>query len=629
MSVQFVFSLIDKMSAPAQKIAKAVEATGDAAKKADAAVAPLPGRLGKVQAALKDAYGDKASAMFGRFVTGTVNAGDAAKAVETGYKGLKAGAGVAQEGATKLAGGLAAVAAVAATAAAAVGAAGLGLAAAGAKYALDMARFKQDTAFAWKYSLGSAEQANTTLAYAQGIANKLGTSTKGVAAQLGTLFGKGLGSRESEMVVQMAADLKAMTGKDADVGPIADAIQAMKKGGGLTPEMLAPLTAMGPGASQKVFASLAKTLGVTAKTAEGQKQAVLARMGELKGQKGLDAMSKAFLATTGKSAAGDVAKEFQDTTLTGSIEKIQAKIEALFAALETSGAGKTLVSIMQKVAAAIDPGTESGKKLLATLDKAAAVAGRLLGKINIDQLIGGFDRLVGAVDAVMGPIEAFGEGLVQGFGEAFGTVLEVIDLMSEGQGSSTGFADALKTVGTALGYIVVGVGAGIGAIVMLEAKLAGMAAFVVGAAGSIGLALIDGMAGGIDSAKAKLVDRLQALSALLPDTVRKLLGIHSPSRVFAEIGSFTMQGFVQGVDSEADAVRDVTLSTLSPKMAQMGAGDAAGGASGARSVVVNNTIEINGGNDPAAVRQAAEEGATAGTMRVLELLGLEAGAVGP
>jgi hypothetical protein len=689
MSLESLFSVLDKLSgggglervigqlaaldAPAQKAERAIAKVNEAFQKVQSGTsessAKIRNVIEKTGDVIEGVYGKKAAKTFRHFTEGNATVVDWAKLGKAGLEKLepvarRLGGGAFESLKQKMLGGTKATAEGADKAAkatdklgesgskgtgmlargagAAAGAAvmlteklmslasaGGDLIASGAKYALEMAQFKQDTAFAWKYALGSAEQAGTTLGYAQSIAGKLGTSVKGIAGQLSELFKKGMGSRESEMVVQMVADIKAMGG-DAQVGPLADAIMSMKKNGALTPDMLAPLTSIGPAASEKVFATLAKTLNITAKTAEQQKQQVIARMGELKGQKGLDALTKAFLATTGEKAAGDVAKTFQDTTITGSIDKIRAKVEELFAKLNTSGTGQVLVSVLQKVAGAIDPASESGQKLVATLDKAAAVGGRLIGKVNLEQLIGGFDRLVTAVDTVLGPLEAFGSGFIQGFGEAFGTVMEVIDKMGAGQSSGMGFADALRAVGTALGYIVVGVGAGIGAIVMIEAKMAGMAAFVAGAAGSIGLALIDGITGGLDSAKAKLVARLEALAGLLPDTVRQLLGIHSPSRVFAQIGVHTMQGLTEGIEQEGPRAREATVSQVDPKGLGLSFGGGAGGATtGARSTSFTFHIDASGSSDPAAVRRAAEEGANAGMRRALEEVGLEVGLLGP
>jgi hypothetical protein len=61
-------------------------------------------------------------------------------------------------------------------------------------------------------------------------------------------------------------------------------------------------------------------------------------------------------------------------------------------------------------------------------------------------------------------------------------------------------------------------------------------------------ALIDGIWQGIHELGQKVVDKLGALVKLLPGKVKKLLGIASPSSVFAEIGRQTVEGLARGVD---------------------------------------------------------------------------------
>lgn len=74
---------------------------------------------------------------------------------------------------------------------------------------------------------------------------------------------------------------------------------------------------------------------------------------------------------------------------------------------------------------------------------------------------------------------------------------------------------------------------------------------------NVASALLDGVWQGIDQLGQKVVDKLGALVRLLPGSVRKLLGIKSPSSVFAEIGKFTMLGFAQGIQNSS---RDVESS---------------------------------------------------------------------
>jgi len=62
--------------------------------------------------------------------------------------------------------------------------------------------------------------------------------------------------------------------------------------------------------------------------------------------------------------------------------------------------------------------------------------------------------------------------------------------------------------------------------------------------------LIDGLISGLNSLWPNLLAGLTRLAGKLPTAVKKVLGIHSPSRVFAELGGFTMQGLAQGIQRQ-------------------------------------------------------------------------------
>jgi hypothetical protein len=150
---------------------------------------------------------------------------------------------------------------------------------------------------------------------------------------------------------------------------------------------------------------------------------------------------------------------------------------------------------------------------------------------------------------------------------------------------------------------------------------------VMGAGIAIGVALIDGTINGVDGAKGRLVERLKALAQLLPDSVRKLLDIHSPSRVFHQIGVNTIAGFTEGVDDEAPRARDVTLSALAPRALTAGsptAGGARGGAARGGVTIGHISFEVKESANP---KQTAEEIRTM-IRTVFEDLALESGAVG-
>jgi hypothetical protein len=68
-------------------------------------------------------------------------------------------------------------------------------------------------------------------------------------------------------------------------------------------------------------------------------------------------------------------------------------------------------------------------------------------------------------------------------------------------------------------------------------------------------ALVDGMVQAAGRAGPLIKKAIEGLFGLLPGWAKKILGIHSPSRVFMEIGSFTMQGFIKGVEDHAPQVK--------------------------------------------------------------------------
>jgi phage-related protein len=87
-------------------------------------------------------------------------------------------------------------------------------------------------------------------------------------------------------------------------------------------------------------------------------------------------------------------------------------------------------------------------------------------------------------------------------------------------------------------------------------------------------AIIDGMIDGIAELGQKIVNKFGDLIGSLPKGAKKLLGIHSPSTVFHEIGYNTMAGLAGGIDSggslvsksignTADEIVDKTKATLS------------------------------------------------------------------
>lgn len=90
----------------------------------------------------------------------------------------------------------------------------------------------------------------------------------------------------------------------------------------------------------------------------------------------------------------------------------------------------------------------------------------------------------------------------------------------------------------------------------------------VGNLWSIGANMIDGLWNGIKSKFDSVISRVKEMAAKLPEAVKKVLGIESPSKVFAEVGRWIPEGLALGIEnnlasvqSAADAMAGATAIT--------------------------------------------------------------------
>ncbi len=74
--------------------------------------------------------------------------------------------------------------------------------------------------------------------------------------------------------------------------------------------------------------------------------------------------------------------------------------------------------------------------------------------------------------------------------------------------------------------------------------------------------IIDGLFQGITNAWGRMIEKFKNLVALLPDVVKKILGIASPSKVFAAIGEQSMAGLALGFEAGAGAATGALLASL-------------------------------------------------------------------
>lgn len=78
----------------------------------------------------------------------------------------------------------------------------------------------------------------------------------------------------------------------------------------------------------------------------------------------------------------------------------------------------------------------------------------------------------------------------------------------------------------------------------------------------IGTDMARGLLKGIQDGWGKVTSWVESAINKIPVVVRKLLGIASPSRVFAKIGKHTVQGLVVGLESQRKKLQQATLKTF-------------------------------------------------------------------
>ena len=69
---------------------------------------------------------------------------------------------------------------------------------------------------------------------------------------------------------------------------------------------------------------------------------------------------------------------------------------------------------------------------------------------------------------------------------------------------------------------------------------------------------MNGLKDGITAAKDKVVNKVKSIANSAIDTIKKTLGIHSPSIVFRKIGEYTIQGMVNGITAMGKMVGRVS-----------------------------------------------------------------------
>jgi len=298
-----------------------------------------------------------------------------------------------------------------------------------------------------------------------------------------------------------------------------------------------------------------------------------------------------FARTTQDKFGGIVAAQMLGLEAQGS--RFRSNIASLFGGLDIEPALKGLRTLV----ALFDENTVAGKtvkflfeKIFQPLIDNAQAAAYVVEAFALGFLIW-MTKLYIGVKPYIAKLEDF-LGLEDG---------SLADTLSSAKSAGELFAKALAAVALVFGVVSAAVVAVIAGFVAIPAAFA----YVSVAAAKLGIELIGGLVEGITGAASAVWDAISGVVTGLLETVKSLLGISSPSTVFAGIGGSLMAGLAEGVSSAAGAVLGavtgaasaaleyVSSISLSEIGANLMAGLAAGitGAAGAVAGAVSGAVK--------------------------------------
>lgn len=507
---------------------------------------------------------------------------------------------------------------------AALGAAGAAAAGMLGASVVRLAAFQQSAETSLAASLGSAETAQQAFREAITIANQTPLDTTQVVDAMQSLAAAGFRTLPAlRPMLGILTDVGATHGADA-MQRFSLALGQVQARGALTMEELNQLREAAPSIAQPLMAALGQALNITGPNAGARiQQAISARrvtaqmLNSALGQAGAT-----MNAGTG-GGLGGIARA-QSQTLVGSLSNVSNAWDNLLMSFGTGrsslaqGAGLSQFrAFVDSITNALDASTPRGQRAIAVLRPLIdGVFGTLFrgapGTSIIDTLIESLRQVTPGILAVVRGIRDFADGFGDGFMGAMGPALELLQQLSaDGEEGGT----VLRDLGRAVGFLV-------GAFVIGAGVLGGIASTVVSGWTQVFTELpqllrltwiditqwfstvpgqmVDGFLGTLRSEWARLIGQVEGLARQLPQSVRSVLGIRSPSRVFAEIGMHTAAGMASGLSrGQADVERAMSL-VVTPRATRAAASGAPAGG-----IVV--TFVLDGRRDAAGIVDEAEE----------------------
>lgn len=503
------------------------------------------------------------------------------------------------------------------TAAIGIGAAGAAVGAGVTAMTVKMAEFAEGSQLAFKYLYGGAAAGNEAFRTSVKLAGQLGQNVEEVTGNFIKLRAQQFSLGQSEEIVKLAADMKALTHNAEAANGVVRAITQIKSKGKLQAEELVQQLGDTGVSVESVYQALGRQLNMTT----GQVVKLIAA-GKVGADQGIAAIKEATKAMIKEKQLGDFALAQSKNTLGGAIDRltnapklfflrvaqsaepamksIKASVESIITAIESfdpTAAGDFVAKIVSLLPAAIElarefsAGFSSGfSEVLAGIDGLNSIAGdqrqlwydfgrgvakgfaltfELLQKIGqavafLQTPVGKVVGVIGVLALVVPPLVTAWGALVTTFGAltaVAGAIITAIGAVMPVVGTVLGVvAGAVAAVVAAVGIVPLAIGAAvIAAGVAIYTWWDDIVGFFSGAESwleNVGGQLIEGLINGLLSRWQQLRNTVTSIADGITSTVESALGIASPSKVMRQLGAHTVDGFMLGLQDGRGATAD-------------------------------------------------------------------------
>lgn len=456
-------------------------------------------------------------------------------------------------------------------------AAGVGAAIMGIVAALGVATFKfGETAFealamkestlaSFKLMLGGSKKAAKELfGESLSLAKQTPFGEETVVQSYKQLMATGFTKQEVPVVFQALGDVSAASGFKAEtMADITTQLAQVKGKGKLQSDDLKQIighTSTAGVGLNKVYEQLAKMRGVAKETIPA-----LLSGGQIKSDEGIFAIISAIKEASG-GKVGNVMVE-QSKTVMGQMTRLGATMHNAFLSMDLDNLPgfEAFKSFLDKINNLFKVGTPTAERFERVLTGLVNDLGEgIFGDISDDAMVGVFNKVMDVVEFTGKLVSSLVAG-GRAFWEAFSPALEVIFPQLR---DATAQGETMKNVFQALGYTLGTVAKWFLYIVMLPQivaeKMKSFRTWLVDNMKELGVAMVSGLLSAFVPLTGNLIDNFKNVIT----GVKSLLGIHSPSKVFEDIGVNVVRGYEEGVDKEAPTARASTANMVAAPVAR-------------------------------------------------------------